>query len=162
VDHDTGDQATHQGNGLAVACLASAQCGMDLGNLPPIALRCLGEELDHIRIGLVLEGLCNPFALGDELVDAWPSCDRIDVAVLDQRQQPRDLPLYFGGGRFQLGARPAPRLGQVLALALVHLDCARHDIGCEQVVAQCQQNALLDFAHQQCTSCLAGATVGTG
>jgi hypothetical protein len=97
VDHNAGDQRAHPGDGLAVAGLTSAQCGMNVGDRLPVALRGLREELDHIRIRLVLEGLGNPLALGDELVDAGSGCDRIDVAVLHQSQQPCNLPLYVGG-----------------------------------------------------------------
>jgi hypothetical protein len=112
-------RARTQGNGLAVAFFAAAQRGMNVGDRLPIALRCLGEELNHIRIWLVLDALGKPFALGNQLLDAWSSGDRIDVAILDQRQQPRDLPLYVGSRGLQLGTRPAPCLGQVLALALI-------------------------------------------
>ena len=79
--------------------------------------RC-GLRVSGLRFsgGLLAEGLGQPLAPGPNSLIRWACRDRIGMPVLDQRQEARHLPLDLVGRPFQLVARPAPFLGEAVAL----------------------------------------------
>jgi hypothetical protein len=122
---------------------------MNVGDFLPVAVGGLGEELQHVGGGLLLEGLGQALALGHQLVDPGARRHRIGMPVLDEGEQPRNLALDLGGCSLQLVARAPSLRGHTLALVLVGRDGRGHDVRREQIVAQRREHALLDLGHKQ-------------